>query len=122
MKTKKQLYTENGEPFIVYYKEKKYDISNFINKHPGGSKVLLEYQNKDITTAFDHVGHSPDAMFLLTKRLVKSDEEIAIEKEKSLKKSIEEKENDLIEENKEQSEDLEILKRGKFIVRKLFTE
>lgn len=121
-KNKKQLYTENGEPFIVYYKEKKYDISNFINKHPGGSKVLLEYQNKDITAAFDHVGHSPDAMFLLTKRLVKSDEEIAIEKEKSLKKSIEEKENDLIEENKEKSEELEILKRGKFIVRKLFTE
>ena len=34
---------------IIYYKANKYDITNFINKHPGGSHVFSNSNDQDIT-------------------------------------------------------------------------
>ena len=35
---------------IIYYKNKTYDISGFVEKHPGGSHVLKNVHNQDITS------------------------------------------------------------------------
>ena len=37
----------------------------FFNQHPGGVEIVLEYQGKDATQAFEDVGHSPDARGML---------------------------------------------------------
>ncbi|UJR30179.1 hypothetical protein I4U23_017719 [Adineta vaga] len=38
-----------------------YDITKFIDEHPGGEEVLKENHGKDATNAFEDVGHSTDA-------------------------------------------------------------
>lgn len=53
--------------FVVYYKDEKYNIADFINLHPGGKKILLEQENKDITQLFDNIKHSKKAIKLLDK-------------------------------------------------------
>ncbi|XP_058795722.1 cytochrome b5-like isoform X2 [Phymastichus coffea] len=38
-----------------------YDVTNFLNEHPGGEEVLLEQSGRDGTEPFEDVGHSSDA-------------------------------------------------------------
>jgi len=38
-----------------------YDITSFLNEHPGGEEVLLEQAGRDATEPFEDVGHSTDA-------------------------------------------------------------
>ncbi|KAI8604712.1 cytochrome b5 [Dissophora ornata] len=40
---------------------KVYDISEFVDEHPGGEEVLLEEAGRDATEAFEDVGHSDEA-------------------------------------------------------------
>ncbi|KAF8106953.1 hypothetical protein N665_0129s0022 [Sinapis alba] len=40
---------------------KVYDISSFIDEHPGGDNVLLAVTGKDASTDFDDVNHSNEA-------------------------------------------------------------
>ena len=122
MKATKKIDTNPEEPFYVYYNEKKYNVANFISKHPGGQNVILEYKDKDITAAFDHIGHSDDAKFLLFKRLVKTEEEMREEEEKKKNATLGELEDQKLSEQNELFSEKEIIKKGKFIVRKLFTE
>ena len=44
---------------------KVYDITQFLNEHPGGEEVLVESAGRDATEAFVDVGHSTDAKELL---------------------------------------------------------
>jgi len=44
-----------------------YNVTEFLNEHPGGEEVLLEQAGKDGTEAFEDVGHSTDARELMTK-------------------------------------------------------
>ncbi|CAH0400153.1 unnamed protein product [Chilo suppressalis] len=44
-----------------------YDVTKFLEEHPGGEDALLEYAGKDGTQAFEDVGHSEDARELLKK-------------------------------------------------------
>ncbi|XP_049875259.1 cytochrome b5-like [Pectinophora gossypiella] len=44
-----------------------YDVTAFLNEHPGGEDALLKYGGKDGTQAFEDVGHSPDARELMKK-------------------------------------------------------
>ncbi|XP_018318601.1 cytochrome b5 [Agrilus planipennis] len=44
-----------------------YDVTPFLNEHPGGEEVLLEQAGKDASEAFEDVGHSTDARELMTK-------------------------------------------------------
>jgi len=41
--------------------DKVYDISKFLDEHPGGEEVLLEQGGGDGTESFEDVGHSSDA-------------------------------------------------------------
>lgn len=38
-----------------------YDITKYLDEHPGGKYVMLELAGNDATTDFDYVGHSHDA-------------------------------------------------------------
>ncbi|KAJ1900461.1 hypothetical protein LPJ66_001448 [Kickxella alabastrina] len=44
---------------------KVYDVSKFLDEHPGGEEVILECAGLDATEAFDDIGHSEDARELL---------------------------------------------------------
>ncbi|KAL1500949.1 hypothetical protein ABEB36_006362 [Hypothenemus hampei] len=44
-----------------------YDVTEFLNEHPGGEEVLLEQAGKDATEAFEDVGHSSDAREMMAK-------------------------------------------------------
>ncbi|XP_060528851.1 uncharacterized protein LOC132703542 [Cylas formicarius] len=55
--------------WIVLY-DRVYDITNFIDEHPGGEDVLLEYAGKDSTIAFRGTGHSSYAIRSLKQFLI----------------------------------------------------
>lgn len=44
-----------------------YDVTAFLNEHPGGEDPLLDAAGLDATIAFDDVGHSEDAVTMLKK-------------------------------------------------------
>jgi len=47
-----------------------YDVTRFLEEHPGGEEVLLEQAGADSTEAFEDVGHSTDARDLLADYLI----------------------------------------------------
>lgn len=49
-----------------------YDVSKFMDEHPGGDEVLISEGGRDATDAFEDVGHSDDARALL-KGMLKGD-------------------------------------------------
>ncbi|XP_066249017.1 cytochrome b5-like isoform X2 [Euwallacea similis] len=44
-----------------------YDVTEFLNEHPGGEEVLIEQAGKEATEAFEDVGHSSDAREMMEK-------------------------------------------------------
>lgn len=59
--------TEKSEKVIVTYKGNKYDITDFVKKHPGGKEVLLENNGNDIEKLMQENEHSEYAYKLLEK-------------------------------------------------------
>jgi len=47
-----------------------YDVTKFLDEHPGGEEVLLEQAGGDATEAFEDVGHSTDARDLMKDYLI----------------------------------------------------
>ncbi|OQR74061.1 cytochrome b5 isoform 1 [Tropilaelaps mercedesae] len=45
--------------------ENVYDVTKFMDEHPGGEEVLLEVAGSEATEAFENVGHSTDARELM---------------------------------------------------------
>ncbi|PYH91941.1 cytochrome b5 [Aspergillus ellipticus CBS 707.79] len=60
--TKKDLY------MVIH--DKVYDVSSFVDEHPGGEEVLLDVGGQDGTEAFEDVGHSDEAREILDGLLV----------------------------------------------------
>ncbi|XP_028048423.1 cytochrome b5 isoform X2 [Monomorium pharaonis] len=44
-----------------------YNVSQFLNEHPGGEEVLLEQNGRDATEPFEDIGHSTDARQMMEK-------------------------------------------------------
>ncbi|CAG9783387.1 unnamed protein product [Diatraea saccharalis] len=44
-----------------------YDVTKFLEEHPGGEEVLLEKAGQDATEPFEDVSHSSDARSLMKK-------------------------------------------------------
>ncbi|KAM6223786.1 cytochrome b5 type B [Rhynchocyon petersi] len=42
-----------------------YDVTRFLDEHPGGEEVLLEQAGTDASESFEDVGHSSDAREML---------------------------------------------------------
>eukprot|EP00096_Caligus_rogercresseyi_P002858 TRINITY_DN1518_c0_g2_i1.p1 TRINITY_DN1518_c0_g2~~TRINITY_DN1518_c0_g2_i1.p1 ORF type:complete len:132 (+),score=46.70 TRINITY_DN1518_c0_g2_i1:266-661(+) len=49
---------------------KVYDLTNFLDEHPGGEEVIIENGGLDSTEAFEDVGHSSDAREMMKDFLI----------------------------------------------------
>lgn len=47
-----------------------YDVTKFLEEHPGGDEVLLEQAGQDATESFKDVGHSRDAVEMTKEYLI----------------------------------------------------
>ncbi|XP_017771509.1 PREDICTED: cytochrome b5 [Nicrophorus vespilloides] len=59
-------HNDNHSTWIIIHNEV-YDVTKFLNEHPGGEEVLLEQAGKDGSEAFEDVGHSSDAREMMAK-------------------------------------------------------
>mmetsp|Transcript_26268 Transcript_26268/g.37649 ORF Transcript_26268/g.37649 Transcript_26268/m.37649 type:complete len:145 (-) Transcript_26268:214-648(-) len=70
----------NGGPKV-------YDVTNYLDDHPGGAEVMLDLAGKDADEFFEDIGHSNDARAELKKHLIGvlklSDADLAKLKEQS---------------------------------------
>eukprot|EP00112_Aurelia_sp_Birch-Aquarium-sp1_P025418 Seg843.4 transcript_id=Seg843.4/GoldUCD/mRNA.D3Y31 product="Cytochrome b5" protein_id=Seg843.4/GoldUCD/D3Y31 len=51
----------DGKSTWLIIHDKVYDVTRFLEEHPGGEEVLLEQAGTDATESFEDVGHSTDA-------------------------------------------------------------
>lgn len=66
--TKEELKKhKDGKSCWIAIHDKVYDVTRFLEEHPGGEEVLLEQAGSYATEAFEDVGHSTDARELLQK-------------------------------------------------------
>ncbi|CAH1173567.1 unnamed protein product [Phaedon cochleariae] len=61
-----KAHNDNKSTWIVIHNNV-YDVTSFLNEHPGGEEVLLENAGKDASENFEDVGHSSDARELMVK-------------------------------------------------------
>ncbi|ETN68749.1 hypothetical protein RB195_026482 [Necator americanus] len=69
--TRKEVSQHNNNKsawFVIG--NKVYDVTKFLDEHPGGCEVLLEQAGGDATEAFEDVGHSTDARQMREEYLV----------------------------------------------------
>ncbi|XP_078072830.1 cytochrome b5 isoform X2 [Mustelus asterias] len=59
-----------GSSAWINIHNKIYDVSTFLEEHPGGEEVLKEQAGGDASEAFDDVGHSTDAREMTKKYLI----------------------------------------------------
>ncbi|XP_055069173.1 cytochrome b5 type B [Misgurnus anguillicaudatus] len=59
-----QVHNMSGDTWLIIH-DKVYDITGFMEEHPGGEEVLLEQAGTDATESFEDVGHSTDAREML---------------------------------------------------------
>lgn len=48
----------------IVFDGKVYDITKFLEEHPGGSDILIEHGGIDSTDDFEDIGHSSDARIM----------------------------------------------------------
>lgn len=49
----------------IIYNNKVYDVTQYLDEHPGGEEVILDCAGGDSTEPFDDIGHSDDAHEIL---------------------------------------------------------
>ncbi|XP_017777893.1 PREDICTED: cytochrome b5 [Nicrophorus vespilloides] len=62
-------HDKHNDCWVVIY-DRIYDITDFLNEHPGGSDILLEYAGRDASVAFRGSGHSAQAIKSLEEYLI----------------------------------------------------
>ncbi|XP_038665985.1 cytochrome b5 [Scyliorhinus canicula] len=60
----------SGNSAWINIHNKIYDVTTFLEEHPGGEEVLKEQAGGDASEAFDDVGHSSDAREMTKKYLI----------------------------------------------------
>ncbi|XP_041975035.1 cytochrome b5-like [Aricia agestis] len=66
-----ELASRNSKADAVFVIDNRvYDVTQFLDDHPGGHEVLLNVAGGDATEDFEDVGHSLDAKELMKKYLV----------------------------------------------------
>lgn len=51
--------------FEILNRRKKYDITNFLQNHPGGINYVEKYRNRDVSARMKETNHSTSALYLL---------------------------------------------------------
>ncbi|KAM3625010.1 uncharacterized protein V6R79_005542 [Siganus canaliculatus] len=64
-----RVHNMSNDTWLIIH-DKVYDITGFLEEHPGGEEVLLEQAGADATESFEDVGHSTDAREMLEQYLV----------------------------------------------------
>jgi len=59
-----RAHNTKGKPWLTIH-DKVYDVTKFLDEHPGGEEVLLEQAGRNATEHFEDVGHSSDARELM---------------------------------------------------------
>lgn len=49
----------------IIVEDKVYDVTRFLEEHPGGADIIVEYAGGDASAAFYDKGHSRDAVSML---------------------------------------------------------
>jgi len=60
--------TEKSVWLVIH--DQVFDVTKFLDEHPGGEEILLEHAGQDSTEAFEDVGHSTDAREMLKEYLI----------------------------------------------------
>lgn len=60
--------TESSCWIVVY--NKVFDVTPFLDKHPGGGKIIVKTAGKDATEAYERAFHSPKARGMLKGYLI----------------------------------------------------
>ncbi|XP_045493900.1 cytochrome b5-like [Colias croceus] len=69
--TRKEISSRNSKnDAVVIIDNQVYDLTPFLDDHPGGHEVLLNVVGKDASEDFEDVGHSIDAKELMKKYLI----------------------------------------------------
>ncbi|ERN20183.1 cytochrome B5 [Amborella trichopoda] len=58
------LHSSKKDCWIIV-RGKVYDVTGFLEEHPGGEDVLIEASGRDATKEFNEVGHSSTAMAMM---------------------------------------------------------
>ncbi|KDQ08244.1 hypothetical protein BOTBODRAFT_139111 [Botryobasidium botryosum FD-172 SS1] len=64
-----KLHSQSDDCYLLLH-GKVYNVTEFLDEHPGGDEVILAETGKDSTEAFEDVGHSDEARELLEKMFV----------------------------------------------------
>ncbi|XP_039756402.1 cytochrome b5-like [Pararge aegeria] len=60
--TRKELEQRNrADDAVIVIDNVVYDVTRFLDDHPGGAEILLDNAGKDASQCFRDVGHSDDA-------------------------------------------------------------
>lgn len=59
-----RLHNTSTDTWLIIH-DKVYDLTCFLEEHPGGEEVLIEQAGSDATESFEDVGHSTDAREML---------------------------------------------------------
>ncbi|XP_070574861.1 cytochrome b5-like isoform X2 [Ptychodera flava] len=60
----------NGQSCWIIIHKKVYDVTKFLEEHPGGEEVLLEQGGHNASESFEDVGHSTDAREMMKDYLI----------------------------------------------------
>jgi len=60
-----QTHNRDSENIWTVIHGKVYDVTKFLDEHPGGGEIILENAGMDSSEQFDDVGHSSDAKEML---------------------------------------------------------
>ena len=60
----------SADDLWIVYNGQVYDVSSYLDEHPGGEEVIVDCAGEDATEAFDDIGHSDDAHDILKGLLI----------------------------------------------------
>lgn len=82
--TPKELSAHSTKNDLWFMRDGKvYDITKYVDEHPGGEDVLLDVAGGDGTEAFENAGHTKDALTELQKYYIGDLVNLANETERS---------------------------------------
>jgi cytochrome b involved in lipid metabolism len=64
-----QKHKDREDCWVIIH-DKVYDVTQFLEEHPGGDEVILSATAKDATDDFEDVGHSDGARQLMSKYVI----------------------------------------------------
>ncbi|CAI9290449.1 unnamed protein product [Lactuca saligna] len=69
----------NSKDCWVIINARVYDVTNFLNDHPGGDNVLLDVAGKDASDEFEEVGHGSAARLMLDEYYIGEIDHVEVE-------------------------------------------